>query len=171
MNDKQIAKYFPDGKIVYPLDDEKDLEIDYNCEWAVICELKEACTFDAPQWLPDIKYGVVTHVYDGDTFHLVSIPKNGDGKWYKFVIRLRGIDTPELNIPEQKEKGLEAKQALIDMMLTEVVMLTKIDKDKYGRILADVWKYNKEKRMFAINVTNELINKGLGKRYYGGKKA
>lgn len=86
----------------------------------------------------------VLSVYDGDTIR-VSIDlgfglqwKGEDGKGVK--LRLYGINTPEVR-GKEKEKGLESKQALIDLLKGKRVIL-KTHKDargKYGRYLATLF--------------------------------
>jgi endonuclease YncB( thermonuclease family) len=58
--------------------------------------------------LPDIKYGQVIKVYDGDTITIATPLFNGDEvphiETYRFNIRLRGINTPELRTKNNQER-------------------------------------------------------------------
>jgi len=142
----------------YPMDDEKNLKLDYNYEKAIIADLEEM-DFDAPRWIPKFNFAKVVKVYDGDTIHIIAKPLNGDGEIYKFTVRLRGIDTPEMGT----KKAEEAKDYLTKLILNKVVKVKDIGIDKYGRILAEIW-------VNAENVTDLLLNAKLGYGYYGGKK-
>jgi endonuclease YncB( thermonuclease family) len=61
-----------------------------------------------------IKYGQVIKVYDGDTITIATPLFNGDEvphiETYRFNIRLRGINTPELRTKNnQKEMAIESR--------------------------------------------------------------
>lgn len=154
---------------IYPLDDEKDLKLNYDTEFALISELEELDpNINAPRWKPDIHYGKVCKVYDGDTFTILATPLNADHQIYKFTVRLRDIDTPEIGdvrnaTPADLERALKARQFLSDLILHKVVKLKNVDLDKYGRVLAHA--FVKED-----NVSVLLIQAGLGYEYHGGKK-
>ena len=170
-NSQGIAEdLFGEYKPIYPMDDEHDLKLNYDTEFAVISELEDIDTtkIQVPRWKPDITYGKVSKVYDGDTFTIVAIPQNGDGCMYKFSVRLRDIDTPEIGdvrhaTQADLEKALKAKQFLSDLILNKVVKLQDVDTDKYGRVLAHV--YVKQE-----NVSRLLLEANLGYEYHGGKK-
>lgn len=158
---------------VYPLDNEKNLKMDYSCENALKADLEEM-DFDAPEatnapwWVPKFNYGKVVKVHDGDTFHIISSPVNSDGQLYKFSCRLRDIDTPEIKdvryaTPESLQWALKAKKCLSDLILGKVVRISDIGKDKYGRLLCHAYINN-------VDVTSVLLKQGLGYVYHGGKK-
>lgn len=99
---------------------------------------------------------VVKKVIDGDTikadidlgFHL----------WLKRVrIRLAGIDAPSIKI----EEGKVTKDRLIELLTEEstiIIEVEKIESDKYGRVLAIVWKEN-------LNVNEWLVKEGYATEY------
>ena len=89
----------------------------------------------------------IARVIDGDTFEDFS------GQKY----RLKGINTPE----KSQEYYEEAKEFLKSL---ENVSATIEDhgKDKYGRILAHVFKNNQ-------HINEEILKEGLGTLYYYGK--
>lgn len=96
-------------------------------------------------YLPDIKYGKVIKVYDGDTITIATPLFNGDTspyiKTYRFNLRLRGINTPEIKTKDKDEKeiALEARDFLSFLVMDKIVKLENVDIEKYGRILCDVY--------------------------------
>lgn len=113
-------------------------------------------------FIPPIEIGKVIKVYDGDTITIGSILLN---KPYRFSVRLRGIDTPEMKggNAHEKELAIKARDELSKRIMNKIVKLKNIETEKYGRILADV--YLEEECM------NEwLINEGHAKKYDGGHK-
>lgn len=135
--------------------------------------------------------GTCTHarlvdVYDGDTITCV-FPIFGDN-YYKFNIRLNGIDTAELK-GDNKLKALEARHKILEYLCKDynynlkedclrseiqdflkkhiiVIWLECYDFDKYGRILGDVYKNQEIKN----TISNILIDANLAYKYNGGTK-
>jgi endonuclease YncB( thermonuclease family) len=107
----------------------------------------------------------VVRVYDGDTFY--GIVKTWPGIIGDTVgIRIYGIDTPEMKgVPDSvKDLALKAKALTGSLLLSgKRVTLKNMRRDKYFRILADVWVGN-------INVADTLIKAGLARPYSGGTK-
>ena len=128
----------------------------------------------------------VVNVIDGDTLSLV-IPLFD--KYFKFSVRIYGIDTCEIhsNDVEIKDKGLKAKYRVIEILLKKdikdvlcisrkqiielfntnisIVWIECLDFDKYGRLLGNVFFDNKTK-----NIADILISEKLAYRYDGGTK-
>lgn len=156
---------------IYPLDDEKDLKLDFSREKALIADLEEL-NVDAPYWIPDLDLVKVVKVYDGDSLHVIGTPKNGDGNLYKFVVRLNNIDTPELRSknPQEHEAALKSKCKLEDLIENRVVRLKNLSKDKFGRLLCDIFRYDESKCDFTQDVAKILIDLKMGYEYHGGKK-
>jgi len=105
----------------------------------------------------------VTRVVDGDTFdcfvHL------GFDTIQKFRVRLYGVDTPEINKKDEREKGLEVKEIVKNKIEgKQIYLYEQNNKDKFGRALARV------ELMDGTDLTEWLLQEGLGKEYYGGKK-
>ena len=106
----------------------------------------------------------VVEVIDGDTIDI----KHSDYFYNNPRIRLYGINTPEsrgAKCPKEKELGLLAKE-FVKKTISDaggVITLGKIDKDKYGRILTNVYVNN-------IDLTSLLLKNGHGIPYFGGKK-
>lgn len=136
--------------------------------------------FSAPTFaLRGVYTGRLVNVHDGDTFTCV-IPLFDT--FYKFSIRLAGIDTAEMTSkdPILKSKAVLARNRLFCLLTGEhidtldwrktdfdrylennyvTVMMNCKDTDKYGRILADV-----------SNFSDVLVSDKLAYRYDGGTK-
>ncbi|SFJ51456.1 thermonuclease family protein [Thermoflavimicrobium dichotomicum] len=104
------------------------------------------------------KTAYVEKVIDGDTIHLTE-PVMGTKK-----VRLVSVDAPETNYQGQAQHpwGEKAKNFLMDLLPAG----TRIDlewdqeaKDRYGRLLAHVWKGD-------TDVNKELIRHGHAVTYY-----
>lgn len=100
-------------------------------------------------------------VIDGDTidvivdlgFHISNLQR----------LRLRGIDTPEINAADQevKEKALQAKNRVIELFKdVDVFQITSFKSDKFGRYLADVYLPNQ-----SSSLNNILLQEGLAVKY------
>lgn len=110
--------------------------------------------FEDPVW--------VVKVYDGDTF---TIAKKMGNVWYKFQVRVNGIDCPEIKSKDQNEKriALQVKEYVASMILRKQVIVKNIQKDKYGRLLSDVF-------IDDINLAQHLLQKHYAVSYDGGTK-
>lgn len=103
----------------------------------------------------------VDHVHDGDTI-IVSCPN-----WPKILhlipVRLYGIDAPELHDEKRKALALKAKDRLTELV-GETVELRNLRRDKFFRILSDVYSDGK-------NLSEVMLQEGLVLPYSGvGKK-
>lgn len=114
---------------------------------------------------PPINSGYVIKVYDGDTITVASKLPYSKSPMYRWSVRIRGIDTPELRTKNSEEKTIAkiAQRSLSDMILNKTVDLKNIDTGKYGRVLADVY-YKK------INITEFMIVNRLAVPYFGKTK-
>lgn len=108
----------------------------------------------------------VVSVYDGDTF-------NADIDGYPAIIghhigvRINGIDTPELKDkrPAVKRLAVKAREyAARRLEHGDVVELRNMERDKYFRIVADVY-------VDGVSLGGELLDNGLAKPYDGGTKS
>ncbi|MCZ9878148.1 thermonuclease family protein [Brachyspira hyodysenteriae] len=107
----------------------------------------------------------LVRVRDGDTFviNIKGIPKVF-GK--EIAIRIRGIDTPELDDRRKaiKDIAYRAKFELEDLLYSsKKIVLYDLGRDKYFRVLASV-------KADDIDVGKYLIQKGLAKKYTGKKE-
>ena len=125
----------------------------------------------------------VVQIYDGDTLTAVIPLLN---QFYKFSIRLEGIDTCELSSTTHENKIIasKAKNRLIELVTqktaesltpdlktylinnVELVYLSCQDFDKYGRILASVKKTKEDLESFS----QILMKEKLAYSYDGKKK-
>ena len=125
----------------------------------------------------------VVNVVDGDTISLI-IPIFD--KYFKFRVRINGIDTCEIHSNDKKikDKGLKAKYRVIELLSKQNVLCTTkkqiidlfnnniyivwvecLGFDKYGRLLANVFFDNKTK-----SIANILIDEKLAYNYNGSTK-
>lgn len=120
---------------------------------------------DTIEFICPITEGHVIKVYDGDTITIASKLPYDSSKLYRFTVRLKGVDTPEIkgSTKEEKEMAIEARNFLSGLILQKKVYLKNIQHEKYGRILADVY----------LNTDTIAINQTmLNERYaipYDGK--
>ena len=118
-------------------------------------------------------------IHDGDTITVV-IPLFDE--YYKFNIRLYGIDTCEMTLEETKDLAVKARNRVfflatgqeytftskkqLENFLDERVYILDIecfDFDKYGRVLGKV-------SINDIDISQVLIKEKLAYEYNGGKK-
>ena len=122
--------------------------------------LKDSITFK-----PMFTVAKVVKVYDGDTITVATPLHFDNSPIYRFSVRLRGIDCPEIRTKNDNEKecGKKARKIMTDQVLNKLVTFENIDYDKYGRILADVL-------INGVNITKTLLEQRLAVEYNGGKK-
>ena len=93
-------------------------------------------------------------IYDGDTLRVVRGQE-------ELKIRFCGIDAPE----RSQELGIESRdhlRSLVDISNGEV-LLVPIEKDRYGRTVAEV--YVKDSRSTAINLNVQMVRDGYAWHY------
>ena len=136
-------------------------------------------------------YGRLVDIYDGDTVKVILPVMD---RYFKFDVRLNGIDTCEIkshNI-ENKNKALKARNRICEMIeelwgnyvnskletqkeikdylktITCIVFVKCYRFDKYGRLLADVYiDYNS---INCKSISEILLSEGLAYEYDGGTK-
>ena len=107
----------------------------------------------------------IIKVRDGDTF-MIDIPNIPDVFGKNIAVRIRGIDTPELNDSREEIRkiSIQAKEELEKLFNSGYkIVLYNLGRDKYFRLLVSVKVVN-------IDVVEYMIKKGLAKEYDGGKK-
>jgi micrococcal nuclease len=109
------------------------------------------------------KEAKITKVYDGDTCHAIF---QFSGKYYVWIIRLEGLDTPEIKSenPLERDAAILAKNKLEELILDKIVNLDLQHYDKYGRILAKISTGD------IPDISKYLISLKLGREYHGQKK-
>lgn len=131
----------------------------------------EMATYDnATPFMPNITCGKVVRVYDGDTITVCSrvrIDGHTSESIYRFNVRLRGIDTPELKTRNSTEKTLaiKARDALSGEILGKIVSLKDVEYDKYGRILANVIQLD------GTDMSKWMMDNKYAVEYTGGTKS
>ena len=120
---------------------------------------------DCKPFVPPVDMGRVIKVYDGDTITVASKLPYSSSPMYRFQVRLRGIDAPELKSKNAAERvaAKASQQALQDLLLTRTVKLVDATTEKYGRILADVY-------LGSLCASTFMLQHKLAVPYDGGKK-
>lgn len=123
-------------------------------------------TINAIHFVVPITEGWCISVYDGDTITIATeLNMNGITTLYKFNVRIRGIDCPEIRTKNEIEKqyAIKAKEFVNKLCYGKLIQLENVDYDKYGRILADVY-------IDGILVAQQLLDRKLAVKYDGKKK-
>ena len=120
---------------------------------------------DTIPFIPPITEGKVVKVYDGDTITIATKLPYENSPYYRFSVRLKGIDCPEMKTKnkDEKECATIARDFLREILMNKMVILKEIELEKYGRILADVY-LNEQ------NISLILCEKKLAVKYDGGTK-
>mgnify|MGYP000674962638 CR=1 FL=1 len=128
-------------------------------------DIQNATWDNTDPFQPDVTFGKVIKVYDGDSITIVAKPYE-NYPVYRFSIRLNGIDTPELRTSNENEKkhGIIARDALKEKILDKIVTLRNVDSEKYGRLLADIY-------LGEENICEWMIEEKYAVKYDGGTKA
>ncbi|HIQ36983.1 MAG TPA: thermonuclease family protein [Desulfocapsa sulfexigens] len=104
--------------------------------------------------------------HDGDSITF-NIPNTPAIVGENMVIRLRGIDAPELkkkSCPAEKEKAKQAKQLVYSLLKNaKTIHLHRIARGKYFRMLADV-------EFDGQDLATILLDQNLAVKYSGGKR-
>jgi micrococcal nuclease len=119
----------------------------------------------AKPFIPQITEGVVVKVYDGDTITIVSTLPFEDSEYYRFSIRLLGIDSAEIKGKSDAEKvlAIRARDALSSKILNHTITLRNVTTEKYGRLLANIY-------LDGECINNWMLENGYAIAYDGGKK-
>ena len=110
-------------------------------------------------------------VYDGDTITVAFKPFSGVD-FYKFRIRLFGIDTPEIRTRNLKEKeiGIQVRDFLREIILNKIIIIKCREFDKYGRLLSYIYLNDCDNMIPDNSINHLLVKKNYAKIYDGGKK-
>mgnify|MGYP003984492191 CR=1 FL=1 len=113
----------------------------------------------------------VKDVYDGDTI-TVDISLGFNVTMTDIKVRLVGIDTPEVRTKDldEKEKGLATRDWLRERILGKKGLLHTVKRGKFGRWLGTIWEIEQDRPEFENSYNKQLINEGLAKEYWGGKR-
>jgi len=116
--------------------------------------------------LPGSHPAEVLRVIDGDTFE--ARVRVWPGMDITTRVRLRGIDAPELHArcEDERTKAVAARDALARILREGAVGVMHVGQDKYGgRVDADV------STAATPDVSAALLERGLARRYFGGRRA
>ena len=127
----------------------------------------------------------VVEVYDGDTLTLVYPKPAEEGvRFVKAHFRMLGYDSPEMKPPRDmpgrdlhKAAAIKAREMLKVMVLDKVVWVCFTHEEKYGRLMGKIYVGPSASCPGAcfsegncLCVNDEMVRRGLGKTYDGGKK-
>jgi endonuclease YncB( thermonuclease family) len=82
-----------------------------------------------------------------------------DSKYYRFSVRLLGIDTAET----EKDAAIVARDVLSAKILGKTITLRNVTTEKYGRLLANVY-------LDGECINDWMLKNGHAVPYDGGKK-
>lgn len=108
----------------------------------------------------------VHNVYDGDTI-TVDIYGYPSVVGSKIGVRVAGIDTPEIHgkCVAEKKLAVKAKSYVATVVgKGKSVVLKNVQRDKYFRLLADVY-------VDGISISELMISNGMARPYDGGTKS
>lgn len=113
----------------------------------------------------------VKDVYDGDTV-TVDISLGFNVTMTDIKVRLIGIDTPEIRTKDldEKSRGLATRDWLRERILNKKVLLHTSEKGKFGRWLGTIWDLENDTQDFENSYNKQMINEGMAKEYWGGKR-
>ena len=116
-------------------------------------------------FIPPLTEGKVIKVYDGDTITIASKMPFDQSPYYRFSVRLKGIDCPEIRTKnaEEKQCAILIRDLLKDLLMDKIVTLKEVELEKYGRILAVVY-------LDEVNLSDLLCEKHMAVKYDGGTK-
>lgn len=131
----------------------------------VTAYLKNISYKETDIFIPQIRFAKVIKVYDGDTITVAAKLPFDDSPIYRFSVRLRNIDSPEIKGGSERECNLaiQSRDALHNLIFGKIIELRNNGKEKYGRLLADLY-YNE------IHINKWMVDNGYAVEYDGGKK-
>ena len=125
-------------------------------------EIATGRSIDVRNILPSdpVQVKSIKSVYDGDTFRAYLPNFQKDQR-----IRVRGVDTPEIKgkCQFEKELAIKAREFTKSFLKLGAVELKNLSKDRYQRILADVFVNGR-------GLDKALIERGLGRKWRGKRE-
>jgi endonuclease YncB( thermonuclease family) len=137
---------------------------------SLVVYLRNADMTSARPFVPALSYGRVVKVYDGDTITVAAPFCNSSlattPELFFFKVRLRGIDSPELRgtNAEKHENAVASRNALNTLVMHQIVRITNVGAEKYGRVLADVY-------LDDLHINKWMIDNKYALPYFGGTKS
>ena len=116
-------------------------------------------------YIPNLLDITVIKVYDGDTITISAKVSRLSFQYYKWSVRFRGIDTPEMKgkTNDEKTAAVNARDNLSNKILNKKILLKNVAYDKYGRLLADVY-------LGKLCLNKWMLDNRYGVSYDGGTK-
>ena len=124
--------------------------------------ISEKTRANAKQYVPQITKGEVVKVYDGDAITIVAKLPYMTSDYYRFSVRLLGIDCAEIK-GKEKETAKKARDALSNKILNRKITLRDVSTEKYGRLLANIY-------LDGECINDWMLTNGYAVAYDGGKK-
>jgi len=120
---------------------------------------------DTIPFIPQIRFAKVIKVYDGDTITVAAKLPFDFSPIYRFTVRLAGIDSPEIKgaTPKECKLAITARDALYNLIFGQIIELKNHGKEKYGRLLADIYYKN-------VHINQWMLDHKYAIKYAGGKK-
>ena len=120
-------------------------------------------------------------VYDGDTVTIVTRLSRKE-PFYKYKLRLAGIDAPERKPPVISVNrdliiaaAMSAKKQL-EQHIGSLMLVDFCKEDKYGRLMGTLWSTKSDgckclyKYKKSVNINQWMLDNGFAIRYDGGAK-
>lgn len=128
-------------------------------------DLKNANWENTKPFVPKLSEGKVIKVYDGDSITVASRLFGPKSEIYRFSIRLRGVDSPELRSKNviEKQAAIICQTSLEKLILNKTIKIKNISTEKYGRLLCDLYLDGK-------SINGWLIDNRFAVPYDGNKK-
>ena len=121
-------------------------------------KLKNIELHEGTKYIPPISCCKVVKVYDGDTITIGTFLPHDKKTPYRFSVRLRHVNTPELYSKDSNETNAAVlvRDKMKEKVLGKIIFISQLTYDKYGRIFANVYTNAEDAR---TNNYNNSINK------------
>jgi endonuclease YncB( thermonuclease family) len=173
---KKVVIISPSPSTSPKKDDTQNIISHYDAEYETIGYLNSITYKDTIPFIPPIIYGKVIKVYDGDTITIAAKLPFALSPVYRFSVRLAGIDSPEMRGGGAQETALAtiSRDALHSLIFGKVIELRNKGKEKYGRLLADLYTtpdlQDRNNTNAKQHVNQWMLDKHYAVPYDGGKK-
>lgn len=139
------------------------MEAEPTTENVLLSEFFQAATWDTTEpFRPQFSVGKVIKVYDGDTVTVAACPEGQlHNHIFRFSVRLFGIDAPEVRGATHK-LGIASRDALRKLAMGRMVKVRihHDHRDKYGRLLCDLWMVDGN-----VHVNSFMLTNGWARSY------
>ena len=126
------------------------------------------------KYIPPISCCKVVKVYDGDTITIATFLPHDKKTPYRFSVRLRHVDTPELHSKDSNETNaaIFVRDIMKKKVLGKIIFVSQLSYDKYGRILANIYTNAEDAQTnnYDNSINKWLLNNKYAVVYDGEKK-